>query len=139
MYRKDFEDDTITVDPMKYDRWISGDFAYRLHHDARQRKRDFNHEGVERARSINKVDPLPLFDPEAARIDGMTHWTSDARRLQSHRGGKRDLSRQGKAPVIWQAIYEDMPNAHEGDIERQLHEADRHANDRVFDCRGYCR
>ena len=120
--RKDFADDTITVDPIKYDRFISDATGLRIHHDARQRKRSFNAQGRRRAEGIY-ADPheIPIYQPTTREIDPLPHWTTPATRLQSDRGGVRDLSRCWQAPIYWQAVYDNvLPNVSVQDIERQM-------------------
>ena len=139
--RKDFPDDSITVDPMKYDRWISDATGLRVHHDARKRKRQYNAEGYRRAKSIfEDPKPKPLFEPTTSEIDKLPHWTTDARVLFSQRGGHRDTTRMYKSPIYWQAIYENkLPNKAVQDIEREMLEMNRYKDWRLFDCSGNCR
>ena len=80
--RKDFPDDTITVDPMKYDRYITDSTGLKLHHDARKRKRDLNREGMWMAqKAMEDPNPLPLFLPTTAMLDKIPHWTTDVSSL----------------------------------------------------------
>ena len=139
--RKDFADDTITVDPMKYDRFISDATGLRIHHAARQRKREYNAEGVKRAQGIYADPrPNPLYQPTVGELDSLPHWTTDARILFSTRGGARDTTRMYKAPIYWQAVYDNaLPNKAVQDIESEMLEINRYRDIRLFDCSGTCR
>jgi hypothetical protein len=139
--RKDFADDTITVEPMKNDREVQDTTTLSIHHAARQRLRNFNLEGFERARKILKEpEKLPLFKPTIEKLDGMPHWTTDITKIvDSHRGTYRDTARLYEAPAIWQSKYDGLPERTVQQIEFEQLARNRHATDRVFDRSGMCR
>ena len=143
VWRMDVTDDTVTVDPMRYNRWITDPVGLRVYNESNLRKREFNAQGFQRAKAglIDCPQPQSLFLPTTHQLDQIPHWQTHCGVYQpSRRGVYRDLSRVKMLPLHLAAKYSGvLTNKSSGDIELEIRESNRKLLDRVFDCSGYCR
>jgi len=142
VWRKDFSDDTVVVDPMRTQRWLTDVVGVDVYNKSNLRKREFNAQGYDRAlKAIEFPEPHKLFMPTSAQIDKMPKWQAHCGVYEpSRRGVYRDVRRAKQLPIHLAAKYAGVLNEKDqGDIEIEIRESNRKLLDRVFDCSGNCR
>ena len=129
-------DHTITVDPMKFDHWIMDHGEQ--HVAGQKRGRMLDRKLVSQLQGWQNEShqaPYVLFTPSQSTIAGLDRFSVPLQQgCRVYRGVKRDESRFGMLPSISAQLYDNvLPNKSTSEIEHEMLEEARLADERLFD------
>ena len=131
-HNRDDNDMPMVIDPVERDSWIYEGSDRHKNSQARGNYFD-NRALVESIRAHESHLPqLQYTRPTSTEIDALNKYSNQFF-FDKCNGRVRDKSRDGMLPAVFKQIYEgSLQNKSTGDIEHEIREAERYANNRLF-------